>query len=153
MNLNIPDNAYPALEFFYFFARFEYALKATGFCINRNGAEPDWNRFSQVIEPAFINPEPFIIDSIRYISQNPPLKQVFHAGHLEWVNSEPQTSRTSEKLLIYVRRVRNNLFHGGKFSNGYFDNTERNSLLLLHCTNLLHYCLLKNSDLEVAFNN
>jgi hypothetical protein len=47
-----------------------------------------------------------------------------------------------ERLLIYIRRMRNNLFHGGKSQPGSPMQVDRNANLLRHGLTILAECLL-----------
>ena len=45
-----------------------------------------------------------------------------------------------DQVLDLIRRVRNNLFHGGKFNDAH-SGPGRNELLLRHSLAILHRCL------------
>jgi len=49
----------------------------------------------------------------------------------ELAGRPPETDLRSDLVLQYVRRVRNNFFHDGKFSGRWFE-PERSTLLLKH---------------------
>ena len=56
-------------------------------------------------------------------------------------------------LLIFVRRVRNNLFHGGKHGNIVVDrNTARTERLLKESLIILDACLGLNSDVNDKYS-
>ena len=110
-----------SLELFRMFARFEYALKAAGYHEGNGEAKPDWRRFAESIPDIFDNPSTLELQTaIDYLEQHPPKKQVVKDNVLEWQVSRPSTNLKSDLILLYVRRVRNNLFHGGKFNNRWF---------------------------------
>lgn len=46
-----------------------------------------------------------------------------------------------EQVLQLVRRIRNNLFHGGEFSDEVHSGPDRNRLLLQHAIAILRRCL------------
>jgi hypothetical protein len=125
------------------FARMEFALKAVGLhnadaSGNSNDAQPNWNDFAACIEGVFdSNHNADITAAYNYILTNPPKKQVIRNGVLEWEAAPAQGSDTA-KLLIYIRRVRNNLFHGGKFNGHWFD-PQRSNALLSHSLTILDY--------------
>jgi hypothetical protein len=79
-------------------------------------------------------------------------KQTIADGILAWNDSVPNTDSESDRVLIYVRRVRNNLFHGGKFNGRWFE-PERSELLLGHCLTVLQACLAASPDLNTAFHS
>ncbi|MFP5411276.1 MAG: hypothetical protein ACLGG6_09885, partial [Gammaproteobacteria bacterium] len=79
-------------------------------------------------------------EAIGFFFNAPPKKQVIVGGIIQWEVSEPGTNSQADKLLIYVRRVRNNLFHGGKF-NGHWFAPERSDPLLRHSLTILTACV------------
>ena len=110
-----------AAEFFREFARFEYALKATGFHKGEGLAKADWREFALSVEEHFKTPKSDELSvAVEFLEEEPPMKQVIKSGKLEWESSKPSTDSRVDRLLIYVRRVRNNLFHGGKFNGHWF---------------------------------
>jgi len=139
-----------AIELFQKFARIEYALKAAGFHYGEGEAKPNWDKFASSVS-GVLEKDPSIDASIKYISENPPKKQVIRNNLLEWEIPKPDASKTHE-LLLCVRRVRNNLFHGGKFSGHWFA-PERSKELLLHSLNILDACLRASPILKEAFEN
>jgi hypothetical protein len=142
-----------AAEFFFRFARFEYALKATGYHNESGGAKPDWKRFADELEKLFLNPADSkkFADAVNYYKHYPPKKQVIRNGELAWDAVEPNTNSFAHKILLYVCRVRNNLFHGGKFEGKYFAEPERSESLMKHGLIILDHCLSNNSRLYKAY--
>ncbi len=124
-----------AFRFFKEFSRTEYALKVNPYYkIVRGFVEADWTKFSRKpeVKKLFVNPTTLELDeAIKFILADPPKKQVIIGGKLDWEISEPNTNSPSEKLLLYIRRIRNNLFHGGKFNNYWFA-PQRSEPLLCH---------------------
>jgi len=110
----------PALEyrFFTIFSVFEYALKATGYVrfSHWEGVKADWESFIEDIENDFDwHKSPSLEEAVQYLFDEPPRRQVFNDGHLEWgQNRRPLEAGDIEWLLRLVKTVRNNLFHGGK---------------------------------------
>ena len=142
-----------ASERFRVFARFEYALKATGFHNGDGAAEPNWRAFAETIPDALqAQQNPELVKAVAYILEHPPKKQMVTNGQLEWSVSAPETGLHSDRVLIYVRRVRNNLFHGGKFNGRWFE-PERSELLLRHCLTILNSCLESSPRLREAYTN
>ena len=143
-------------EFFRMFARFEYALKATGYhrC-NRRSAEPDWARFAESAPVRGLLNDPAnagLTAAINYILHYPPNKQVIENGALAWSNCLPDAGNQSGRVLTFVRRVRNNLFHGGKGNQHWFE-PERTELLLRHSLTILHECLAVSQDVARAYHD
>ena len=130
-----------ANELFRTFARFEYALKATGFYQpTQDDAKLDWTDFARSVSGALNNPaDTGLREAIEYILEYPPRKQVIQDETLGWTDALP-TGNRSDRVLILVRRIRNNLFHGGKFSGQWFD-AARSERLLRHSLTILRGCL------------
>lgn len=139
-----------AIQLFKKFARIEYALKAAGFHKGDGPAEPNWNKFASSVIGVLEN-DPTIAVAIKYMSEKPPKKQVIRDNRLSWERPTPNTSKTHE-ILLCVRRVRNNLFHGGKF-NGHWFAAERSKELFSHSLSILDACLRASPDLKEAFEN
>lgn len=142
-----------AIEMFRTFARFEYALKASGFHYGDGAAEPNWRSFAESVPDLFNEPsDPNLRAAVSYVLEQPPKKQIVASGVLAWGHAAPDTDLLSDRVLIYVRRVRNNLFHGGKF-NGHWFEPERSELLLRHSLIILQACIAASDDLGQAFHN
>ena len=144
-------------DFFRTFARFEYALKVTRF-YRRTGddaAQPDWTAFARSVSDALNKPaDASLGEAIEYILHCPPRKQVIRDDTLGWIEGMP-TPRPGDRadlVLMLVRRVRNNLFHGGKFSHEWFDPT-RSEQLLTHSLRILHGCLEASAVVHDAYHN
>ncbi len=103
------------------FAAAEHDLKAMGF-IRRGSedAQADWDEFARAIKRRFRVDRPVqIAKAWQFLTGNPPRKQVIRDGRLEWLAvARPAGLSDAEYGLLLVRRVRNNLFHGGKFIVG-----------------------------------
>jgi hypothetical protein len=140
-------------DFFKLFSRFEYSLKATGFHSGEGDAKPDWRKFAESVSGIFENPKNNELrEAIQYISNNPPKKQVIKQGLLEWSQANPTAALKSDLMLSYVRRVRNNLFHGGKF-NGHWFAPERSEPLIRHSLVILNACLKASPKVWGAYND
>ena len=138
------------LEFFLAFSCFEFALKNAGYahpCPRQNGrlpsVDPGWDTFAASVRDLFKrtrNPE--LNSACDYMLENPPLEQVLIETGLAWETNNPCESVSEvECLLRLVRRVRNNLFHGAKFSNEAFEDTSRQEMLLKGSLLILAECL------------
>jgi hypothetical protein len=122
------------LTFFENFSRAEYALKRAGYAEEWVGAvSAAWDRFADVLHPKFFaTNDDALTAAVDYFFTGPPLKQTLSAGVIGWAPAEVNMPRTLRQLLIFVRRVRNNLFHGGKFPGVPHDDPARNNVLLRH---------------------
>lgn len=128
-------------KLFHVFSRTEYALKAAGYNNGDGVAETNWRTFALDVEGLISNPEnQELLEAINFFFNAPPQKQVIVGGVIQWEVSEPATNSKADKLLIYIRRVRNNLFHGGKF-NGHWFEPERSEVLLSHSLTILTACV------------
>ncbi len=138
-------------EFFLAFSCFEFALKNAGFARPREkrnhgrhpSAEPGWDAFAATLRDAFQRKrKPELDQACEYMLSNPPMEQVLTNTGLAWDANSPCDSVSEvECLLRLVRRVRNNLFHGGKFSNEAFEDTVRQEMLLTSSLLILEECL------------
>lgn len=130
-DLNVPEPL--LLEFFVAFSRFEFALKDLGYIReNRSYVAPDWWRYAEE-SAALPDPESQaeLKEAIHYLSEYPPKSLINDRGTLVWRQEEFDDGLSVEERLIRrVKTVRNNLFHGSKFSGGELENPERNENLV-----------------------
>ena len=138
-----------ACEMFQTFARFEYALKVTGF-VSAN-ASADWTKFANEpsVKDLFIDANIELQAAREYLAMQPPKKQINLDGRLSWGEELSNSTADSKQILEHVRRVRNNLFHGGKETS----QSERDKLLLRHSLTILKECLKANPKLNDAFHS
>lgn len=106
-------------KFFTVFSLFEYALKKTQYKRSNNGkVEATWDDFARDISPQFHPRRGSRLESsVNYLMTNPTAKQILDANNqlsFEYSVVRP-TSITNDViwLSLVIRRVRNNLFHGG----------------------------------------
>ncbi|NWG38878.1 MAG: hypothetical protein HXY27_02775 [Hydrogenophilaceae bacterium] len=90
-------------------------------------------------------------EAIDFILGAPPKKQMIRNGVIKWEESKPTTDSKADELLIYVRRVRNNLFHGGKF-NGHWFSPERSEALLRSSLTILFSCVEAVPNVSAAYH-
>lgn len=111
-----------AFHLFKLFAQYEYALKAMGFVKASHGdrAEPDWNRFIGQHGHIVMNTdaEP-VVRARMFLLEAPPKRQIVLNGSIEWADVSNQ-DKSAQALFGHIRRVRNNLYHGGKFNGRWF---------------------------------
>ena len=144
------------LKFFICFSRFEFALKTSGFALgNLRHVKPDWDGYTKSIKDIFDkNKSQILFEAVDYFRLIPPWKQILMPdGTIGWDSSAPNDDKSEiEKIIILIRRVRNNLFHGGKFSNEVFENKERTELLLERSLIILEECLIITPHVMRQFN-
>jgi hypothetical protein len=140
-------------EFFFVFSRFEHALAMAHYLNeNKGGVSADWNKFARETNDVFLATlSPEVKEAIRYYERKPPRKQVVDFDSLTWKDVVPKTNYELEKLLLLIRRVRNNLFHGEKIGVLLEGDSERDSQLLKHGLTILYACLQSSPDLRSKF--
>lgn len=129
-------------------ARFEYALKEIKY--GKAGAggavEAKWDEFAnkELTSDFFAHVRDNNIAPT--IFSRPPSRQVLNGSSLEWQVAAPPADVQS--LVGAVRRVRNNLAHGGKSGD---KDSDRNDLLVAEAITVLTEALLRHSDLGHMF--
>ena len=140
-----------SIDMFRVFARFEYALKAAGFHHGAGRAEPNWEKFARSIGSTLDEPDTKKLqEAVQYILEHPPKKQVIKNDKIDWYEVEPDHISRTELILLFVRRVRNNLFHGGKFHGHWFE-PVRDYDLLRHSLIILRACLAASGPVGNAY--
>jgi len=142
-------------EFFFVFSRFEHALSVTNYLTEaRGGVSADWDKFARDINEVFLAAlSPEVRKAVTYYEESPPLKQVVDFDSLTWKNVVPKTDYQLERLLLLVRRVRNNLFHGEKIGVLLEGNSQRDEDLLRYGLTILYACLQTSKDIRKKFFN
>ncbi len=126
-----------AIKLFKVFSKTEYALKASGYHCGDGKAKANWPKFSIAVESLIANPSSSELkEAITFILNHPPMKQMIVDGKIQWVAVAPSTNSQADTLLQYVCRVRNNLFHGGKFNRHWLD-PDRSEPLLRYSLQIL----------------
>lgn len=131
---NINELECLAFSLFKIFAQYEYTIKKMGYLKNKNNnanAEPNWDKFvknygNKLIEEK--NENEGLHEAIKYIINNPPSKQLVNSGKLIWVSQEPY-KLNAHNLFTNIRLIRNNLYHGGKFSTDWFEPQRSKELI------------------------
>ena len=143
------------MEFFLVFSRAEYALKNAGFARgDDNWVTPDWDGFAESLRDRFQkNRSNELRQATEYILNNPPMKQVFRQNSLMWETNLPNGNLSDiEKLIRLVRRIRNNLFHGGKHNVALFEDAERSTHLLTSSLVIIHECLSLTPQVKMIYD-
>lgn len=141
-------------DFFREFARSEYCMKAVGLRdLKRKDPTADWGAFAAELSDLLSDPSPGeLADAVAYYRRNPPLKQVLQNDLLAWDNVIPEHKSETELILRLVCRVRNNLFHGGKFNGDWFA-PERSDDLLRHGLTILRAAIAAHPRMKDAYDN
>lgn len=130
-------------EFFFVFSRFEYALKCAGYLKPGRNAMPNWDAFGSDVEESY-NPEESLelAEAVQYLLSEPPKRQiVLDDGSLDWEPLPRENISDIRWLLRLVSRVRNNLFHGGKYPYRPLPEPARDTRLLESSLLVLEACL------------
>ncbi|MDO7846757.1 hypothetical protein Q5H92_10345 [Hymenobacter sp. M29] len=139
-------------QFFQTFSRVEYSLKASGFHNGEGRAEPNWLKFADAVESIIEHPNsPSLSEAINYILTNPPKSQFIRDEQIRWEDSNPGQNTKSKELFIYLTRVRNNLFHGGKV-NGQIFPADRREKLLRYSILILESCIHHLPEVREVFH-
>jgi len=142
-------------KFFIVFARFESALKTAGFISTRNNkVQANWDNFVSSIRCSFIYEEnEKLSDAVNYILQHPPKKQTVDINNrLVWEDRVfEENAPIINRLSLSIRDIRNNLFHGGKFSGNYQPDISRNRKLLENSLAILNEWLLLDENVKEKF--
>lgn len=132
------------VRFLAVFSRFEFALKRGGFASGGpQRVDPNWDQFAAAIAQHFDFAAPAdVAAAVTYIEQNPPHKEVLVNNAVAWAaNVRPPGESRMQSLLIHVRVIRNNLFHGGKYPEAPPLDPDRDTVLLQHGLMILDACL------------
>jgi hypothetical protein len=123
----VPDDL--AFEFFYWFSRFEFALKANWYLRSEQEgarAEPGWTRFIDKFEGAYA-----LSAVAQKLIEAKPRRQLVGKHELEFADLTFESAATDLKRVVgFARTVRNNLFHGGKSGHDGWDDPKRMRELL-----------------------
>lgn len=138
------------------FSRMEYALKAAGYVLgNEQKIESDWDRFANEIHEQFSQIETQeIMEAKIFLLSNPPRKQVLKNAQLFFQNQiVDHHQRNTQQLIRFVRTVRNNLFHGGKYIIADEQEIGRNEALVNASLLVLKTCIELNAMVRQHYEN
>ncbi len=150
------------LRFFLEFARFEYALKASGMFVRHPEqpgrppkAEPDWNTLALALRDTFdpaANEQ--LATACAFLRHSPPNRQVILAGGVAWETPVAIPGEADIAFLLrMVRVVRNNLFHGGKYNLDPHESVVRTETLLRSSLTVLQACLVLVPATQAAYED
>ncbi|TCQ89559.1 hypothetical protein EC840_104467 [Rahnella sp. JUb53] len=140
-------------EFFREFARYEYCLKVTGLRYDTKEAKANWDSYAAEVAHVFESlKSPEFLAAIDYFLKSPPKKQIVKDGILTWDTTPLEEKNIPLKIFILIRRVRNSLFHGGKFNGNWFD-PERSEELMRHALTILKACGQGHPEVNKAYTD
>jgi hypothetical protein len=137
-----------ACRFFGVFSRFEFAMKDIGFVMtDREEALPAWRTFAvEASRLVRFEPNSPPAEAVRVLIQQPPQVQ---NRDLIWGDKPLAGESDLARALESARRVRNNLFHGGKHAP--YSPPGRDQQLLLASLTLLEGCLACMDRLRYSY--
>lgn len=144
------------VQFFRVFSRFEYSLKRSKYAkSNHNTVEVDWEKFANTYKQKYSDArkEESEIDAIKYFKENPPKKQILEKGVLSWEQTKSNFESSNElgEILVLIRRVRNNLFHGGKYPVSPIPESARDDVLLKNSITIIRMVVKYDSSCNEYF--
>ena len=127
-----------AFEFFFWFSRFEAALKESGFLKSDTEgdiAEPSWEKFVEAYAAIYTPTK-----SGKRLLELGPERQIVGMGKkLAWRPVGTGDCRTELcKVVRMLKTLRNNVFHGGKSGGAGWDQPGRTEILLDNGVSELH---------------
>lgn len=152
-HLHMPANL--ACEFLAVFSRMEYALKVSGYATGTNKVEAWWDKFANDVDTAFnaVKHEDFL-NAVGYLLAAPPRKQILKDDVLTFVDQTIDNKQgTAQQVLLMVRTVRNNLFHGGKFLPDGEKEMGRNETLVASSLIVLKRCVTLNEKVHLSYDH
>ncbi|MEQ8899292.1 MAG: hypothetical protein RID23_19595 [Roseovarius sp.] len=144
----LPENS---LELFKIFMRLEFALKALKYCYQpeekAQKVNIDWESYANAKLGEDFFARMVASRKADALINNPPQTQVTECdGALGW--KKVGRAKSVNDLLASVRRVRNNLFHGGKHGDA---DCDRNPELVSEALFVIDEILKCDSDLHDMF--
>ncbi|WP_417458470.1 hypothetical protein [Kordiimonas sp.] len=120
------------LKFSVAFQRLEYALKEAGYhrpkSDQNDAAEVDWPRFKKAANASGATAS---LPELHQLLMDPPMKQYSRDGALPWDAAELGGGGSTFEAIEAIKRMRNNLFHGGKGNEAAHAQERSDKLLQL----------------------
>lgn len=110
---------------------------------------PDWEKFEKDMGSIFFETHKERCD-LKILIDAPPKKQTVEGKKPIWEDKGAPVTDT-KSLFKAVRRVRNNLFHGGKYPNGPVREPSRDDKLIAACLLVLELALEHDKEVGRAF--
>lgn len=135
---SVPEDMRPLIySFFYWFSRFEFALKEARILRTSKPGEaamPGWGCFIERFQDDYK-----ATASGKALIEAAPQRQVVGDADLPFTDlSFEEDASDLEQVVRYAQAVRNNLFHGGKHGSVYWDDPARTRHLLETVICILH---------------
>lgn len=129
--------------------RLEFGLKEIGYyqTARNQNAEVDWDKFANERLGAPFFDAMKAAGNVNVLLQTPPKRQIVDGqGYLNW--EQVGAISNVQELIGSLRRVRNNLFHGGKSGD---PDRDRNDELVGNALSLIDAILQHDYDLRMMF--
>lgn len=133
-------------KFLICFGRFENALKRTGYA-KVQGDRIIIKHLDFAKEHCCKNLRENCEYQVNFLISNPPKKQIIKDKKLTWVTETYDSYTEIEQVIKIIKAVRNNLFHGGKYTTGLEKDTARDTKLI-KCSLILLDEIVKDSKLS-----
>lgn len=146
----IDDVADKGIRLFKVMMRLEFALKDSGYASSgqRQAAEVNWDLYANKKLGATFFQRIKEDRDVEELIKAPPKKQtVDQGGNLHWEAANSVAS--VQELIGAVRRVRNNLFHGGKSGEPDADRNDRLYTASLH---VIDRILKEDDEVRASFS-
>ncbi len=138
------------VEFFVKFSRFEYALKKNGYYIANNKGiikETNFNKFTKQYKNIDLPKE--LKDFLTYLDKE-PVGKLKTSG--DYLRIKENSKSDLVRLVSYLRRIRNNLFHGVKYPNlGKYENDGRGEHLINLGIKTIDFLVTINDEIKITY--
>lgn len=150
INHENPEYLQLCSDFLILYSRFEYALKECGFLQSGNRVLASIENYADSIKETF-NPdqETHLGMAVNFIIETPPKVFVIRSERLLWEDNIKEGDPI-QVLPEYLRRVRNNLLHGGKFYGG-IETEGRNWNLISNSIIIIEHWIDLNEEVKKKF--
>lgn len=145
----IDEVAVDGIALFKCMMRLEFAVKEAGYVRRgkNDAAEVDWDRYANEVLGLGFWQQVLKVEDVEPLIQTPPKKQIVDgSGNLGWMDAAEASS--VQDLIGAVRRVRSNLFHGGKSGD---PDAERNDELYSASLSVIDLILKKDDIVKTIF--
>lgn len=136
------------VEFMAAFSRFEYVLKEKDYLREKSKfAQAAWGKFAtDAAEEIDLSGDQKLASAIKFLIEEPPMIQI---SAKEWAVRPLKGVSDLEQAIESVCRVRNNLFHGGKYTP--HSAAGRDEMLVSSSLVVLLGCVYRFRDFREVF--
>ena len=130
--------------------RFEYALKKNEYYIANNKniiVETNFDKFTKQFKNTSLPPH--LKDFLSYLDEN-PVGKLMATG--EYMRKKETAKSDLTRLVSYLRRIRNNLFHGTKHPNlGKYEEGSRGATLINLGIQAIDFLVTIDNKIETTY--